>query len=284
MSAPPEDRPVTTIRPRVDESEAPAAASMVVGAYLRSLRRARGMTLHDAAWVIRGSASKISRLETCVSPQRDPDVAGLLRHYKIGPPAIRATCEMVRAPRRDQWADAAPGWPARLAASYQEATAVRVFTMYLIPDILQIPAYASLIPDPEGARADARALPPGHADITLLLDESVLQRPFGASAVVAAQIAHLQERAAAGDIRVLVVPLSAGIFASSGLLAELTLYGNELYADESGMAVYSTGEQGLVRRGILDAALAAAVSAERSAEMLEEARVRFEQLAERLAT
>lgn len=284
MSASPEDRPVTAISPRVDEREAPAAATMVVGAYLRSLRRARGMTLHEAAWVIRGSAAKISRLETCLSPQRASDVRGLLSHYEIGLPAIRATCEMAHAPRRDQWADSAPGWPARLAACSQEASAVRVFTMYLIPDILQIPAYASLIPDPEGFRADARALPPGQADITLLLDESVLRRPFGAPVVVAAQIAHLQERAAAGDVRVLVVPLAAGIFASSGLLAELTLYGHELYADESGMAVYSTGGQGLVRRGILDAALAAAVSAEQSAEMLEEARVRFEQLAERLAT
>ncbi|ADI11646.1 helix-turn-helix domain-containing protein [Streptomyces bingchenggensis BCW-1] len=252
---------------------------MVVGAYLRSLRRSRDMTLRDAGRVIRGSAAKLSRLETGISPQRDPDVAGLLGHYKLNPSVIRATCGMVRAPRRDQWADFAPGWPARLAACEQEASAVRVYTMYLIPDILQIPAYTALIPDPEGTRSVPRALPPGQADITLLLDESVLQRPFGAPAVVAAQIAHLQDRIATGELTVRVVPLAAGIYGYSTLMSELTLHGRKLVVDDLGTPLYSAGAPGRTRCKVLDSALDAAISAERSAEILEETRNHFEQLA-----
>jgi hypothetical protein len=276
VTNPPVGRPVAGPSTR---EHAPSAATMVVGAYLRSLRRSRDTTLRDAGRVIRSSAAKISRLETGVSPEQDPDVAGLLRHYKIDPSAIRATCEMARAPRRDQHADFAPGWPARLAACEQEATAVRVFAMYLIPDILQIPAYTSLIPDPEGARSEPRALPPGHADITLLLDESVLRRPFSAPAVVAAQIAHLQDLTATGELTVLVVPLAAGVFSHSTLMTEFTLHGQTLIVDDLGTPLYSTGAPGRNRSEVLDAAFDAAVPAERSAEMLEETRSRFEQLA-----
>lgn len=276
MTTPPGDRPAAM--PSTHE-DAPAAATIVVGTYLRSLRRSRDMTLRDAGQVIRGSAAKISRVETGVSPQRDPDVAGLLRHYEIDPSSIRATCEMARAPRRDQHADFAPGWPARLAACEQEATAVRLFTRYLIPDILQIPAYTSLIPDPEGARSDTRALPPGHSDIILLLDESVLRRPFSAPGVVAAQLAHLQDRMATGDTTVLVVPLAAAVFSHSTLMTELTLQGQRLLVDDLGTPLYSTGAPAEHRHELLDAAFAAAVPAAQSAELLEETCSRFEQLA-----
>ncbi|MBP8535940.1 helix-turn-helix domain-containing protein [Streptomyces sp. MK37H] len=52
-----------TIRPP-REGEAPAAAALVMGAYLRALRLSRGVNGSDAAWAIGSSAATLSRLET----------------------------------------------------------------------------------------------------------------------------------------------------------------------------------------------------------------------------
>jgi ribosome-binding protein aMBF1 (putative translation factor) len=64
------DAPRAATASPYDDAAKPAAAVKVVGAILRSLRVERGLGLTEAADVIRGSASKISRLERGESPYR----------------------------------------------------------------------------------------------------------------------------------------------------------------------------------------------------------------------
>ena len=56
---------------------------MLLGGQLRQLREANGMTPADAGWAIRGSHSKINRMETGRSGFKRRDVADLLTLYGV---------------------------------------------------------------------------------------------------------------------------------------------------------------------------------------------------------
>ena len=55
----------------------PTVVRMLLGDRLRQLREASGMTRADAGWAIRGSHSKISRMETGRSRHRTQEVSGV---------------------------------------------------------------------------------------------------------------------------------------------------------------------------------------------------------------
>ncbi|WP_353745263.1 helix-turn-helix transcriptional regulator [Thermomonospora sp. CIF 1] len=61
----------------------PTVLRMLLGAQLRRIREERGITREDAAYVIRGSASKMSRLELGRVGIKERDVADLLTFYGI---------------------------------------------------------------------------------------------------------------------------------------------------------------------------------------------------------
>src|SRR5258705_10555449 len=73
--------------------ESPAAGPVVLrirlGATLRRLREARGITAQQAAEAIRGSDSKISRIELGRHAAREIDVSDLLTLYGVTDPATR---------------------------------------------------------------------------------------------------------------------------------------------------------------------------------------------------
>src|ERR1700716_3290788 len=56
---------------------------MILGAQLRQLREARGVTREDAGYAIRASGSKISRLELGRVGFKERDVADLLTLYGV---------------------------------------------------------------------------------------------------------------------------------------------------------------------------------------------------------
>ncbi|MGW4080651.1 helix-turn-helix domain-containing protein [Streptomyces asiaticus] len=58
-------------------------AALVLGAYLRSLRLAKGIKPAEAAEAIRGSEAKLSRMETGQVAQRWEDVSTLVRLYGV---------------------------------------------------------------------------------------------------------------------------------------------------------------------------------------------------------
>ncbi|MGH3939214.1 MAG: helix-turn-helix domain-containing protein, partial [Pseudonocardiaceae bacterium] len=61
----------------------PTVLRIVLGAQLRRLREARGITRHAAGYSIRGSHTKISRLELGRVGFKERDVADLLTLYGI---------------------------------------------------------------------------------------------------------------------------------------------------------------------------------------------------------
>src|SRR2546429_7101957 len=56
---------------------------MLLGAHLRRLREARGVSREDAGWEIRSSESKISRMELGRVSFKERDIADLLTLYGV---------------------------------------------------------------------------------------------------------------------------------------------------------------------------------------------------------
>src|SRR5258708_13150789 len=74
---------------RESPAAGPAVLRIRLGATLRRLREARGITAQQAAEAIRGSDSKISRIELGRHAAREIDVSDLLTLYGVSDPAAR---------------------------------------------------------------------------------------------------------------------------------------------------------------------------------------------------
>src|SRR5206468_1169290 len=96
-------------RPAADERLAgartgPTALRIALGAQLRRLREARGITTEEAAEAIRATHSKISRLERGRTGAKQRDVADLLSLYGVTGETERE--EMLMLARQST----TPGW------------------------------------------------------------------------------------------------------------------------------------------------------------------------------
>src|ERR1700721_4055067 len=67
----------------------PTVLRLLLGAQLRRLRESRGISAQEAAKAIRGSESKISRIELGRNAVREVDIADLLNLYGISDQAER---------------------------------------------------------------------------------------------------------------------------------------------------------------------------------------------------
>src|SRR5262244_572870 len=72
-----------------EPTEGPTVLRILLGTQLRRLRDSRGITAQEAARAIRGSESKISRIELGRNAIREIDVADLLNLYGINDTAER---------------------------------------------------------------------------------------------------------------------------------------------------------------------------------------------------
>lgn len=82
----------------------PTARRLVLGSQLRRLREAKGISREDAGYSIRGSGSKISRLELGRVGFKERDVADLLTLYGVESDAERNTfLEMVSESNQPGW-------------------------------------------------------------------------------------------------------------------------------------------------------------------------------------
>jgi transcriptional regulator with XRE-family HTH domain len=136
----------------------------MLGGALRRYRENLGLSLEDAARVLGCDRSKISRIETGQRGIRPEELSGLLTGYGV-PDSEQAILGRLagRGPLRGWW-DQYPGIVPEAAADYlvMEAAAAEVMTYdpQLVPDLVQIPAYARAA---AAARADAAGHYPDHA-------------------------------------------------------------------------------------------------------------------------
>ena len=214
----------------------PTVARMLVGAQLRRLREAAGVTRGEAGYAIRASASKISRLELGRTSFKERDVTDLFALYGVRDEAERATLTaLARQANIPGWwrayGDVVPSWFEPYLGLEDAASIIRTYNVQFIPSLLQTADYARAAlrlgchgaPDAEIERRVSlrmrrqqllrRARPP---HLWAVIDEAALRRPIGGLATMRAQIQHLIETAKSSCVTVQVLPFSAGGHAAAG--------------------------------------------------------------------
>ncbi|MDT0454014.1 helix-turn-helix domain-containing protein [Streptomyces hesseae] len=205
-----------------------AAAARMLGDQLRSLRQERGLGLKDVAHVIRGSVSKMSRLERGESPPKDRDIQDLMRHYGVSGELERTIASLVQQTRNEEWweqyTDVTPGFLKRLISLEGSAARIYCYENHVVPGLLQTESYA---------RALVAAAMPGAPDdiidklvrlrmgrqcmlknprptVIALLDEGILRRPVGGPEVMTEQLAYLRRIADFDQINIRIVGFEPG--------------------------------------------------------------------------
>ncbi|SHI46290.1 helix-turn-helix domain-containing protein [Streptomyces sp. 3214.6] len=211
----------------------PAVRRRKLGAELRTLRTQAGLTSGEAARLVGWHQSKVSRIETGTSGSKPADVRLLLDAYGVADPQLRelmlALAGVEGSGGRDHWWHAYRGV---LPPTYRDfislesqASAMRTLETSVVPGLLQTPEYARAVTRAavEGAdeeqldtlvevrlaRQDVlRAQPP--LELNAVLDEAVLRREVGGPEVMAHQLGRLVEAARLPQVRLQVLPFSAG--------------------------------------------------------------------------
>ncbi|MGW1076896.1 helix-turn-helix domain-containing protein [Streptomyces sp. NPDC002537] len=234
-----------------------------LGAELRRLREAAGMSGEDAAEALECGQAKISRIETGTNGIRPFELRGLLKAYGVTDPAlVDSLVELAREGRRQGWwnhyVSSFPGI-ADLAHLESKAVSVQAWQTVLVPGLLQTPAYMRALfrggrhgyDDAEADRCVAARTTrqsvldkPDAPELTAVVYEAALRCPVGGPGVMRGQLEHLADLAGSGRARIQVLPFDAGVH--GGLDGPFVIYG--LLA--SGMDVVMT--DGLAAASHLD--------------------------------
>jgi transcriptional regulator with XRE-family HTH domain len=209
------------------QSPGPAVLRIKLGARLRRLRESRGITAQQAAAAIRGSDSKISRIELGRHGAREIDVVDLLDLYEVTDPAKReevlALASQALAPpwwRRNS--DVMPSWMQVYLGLEAAAQAVQTFDTHYVPGLLQTSEYAAgLLAMADFEPAEAARLLEVRSErtsrfaaagwrLSAVIDEAVLRRPVTDSGVLGAQLRHLRDAATWPGTSIQVRRLAAG--------------------------------------------------------------------------
>jgi len=271
----------------------PTVGRMLLGARLRRLRQAAGVTRDSAGTAIRASGSKISRLELGRTGFKQRDVYDLLTLYGVGDEAERAVLlSLARQANTAGWwhayGEALPPWFEPYLGLEQAAGIIRSYDVQFIPGLLQTPDYARAVARlADGAsEADAeqvvalrmrrqqllyRENPP---HLWVVIDEAALRRPIGGRAVMLAQVDQLIRMSRRRNITVQVMPFSAGGHAGVGGQMILLRFPEGLlpdlvYQEQLDSAIYLNKPADTVPYwNILNSVATEALPPEQSAEML----------------
>ncbi|KWX03386.1 XRE family transcriptional regulator [Carbonactinospora thermoautotrophica] len=204
-----------------------------VGAELRRIREAAGMTLEDAAKVLECSISKISRMETGHVKARVRDIRELLDAYGLADEQRRnALLNLARnADQQDWWIDFSDVLSS-LAQHYlsleSDAAWFCCFQPLVVPGLLQTEDYARAVisagqieetPEKVEKRVGIRMarqeilFRPNPVRLWVVLDEAVLRREVGGREVMRGQLKRLADAAVMPNITLQVLPYEVGAHA-----------------------------------------------------------------------
>jgi transcriptional regulator with XRE-family HTH domain len=243
-------------------SGAPTARRIVLGAQLRRLREAADITRADAGYAIRGSDSKISRMELGRVGFKERDVADLLTMYGVTSVDERNVfLEMVRKSNERGWwhrySGTMPNWFQDFVGLEESASLIQSYELQFVPGLLQTEDYVRAVIshgrpqllDQEGERRVALRLQrqkvltrAGAPRLWAVVDESVLHRPIGGHRVLREQIEHLLELTRQPNVTLQILPYHQSGYAAEGAFsmlrfAEPTLP-DVVYIEHIGGALY----------------------------------------------
>jgi transcriptional regulator with XRE-family HTH domain len=210
---------------------------ILLGAQLRRLREARGITRDEAGYTIRASGSKISRMELGRVSFKERDVADLLEIYGVADAAEReALLDLARKANNTGWwhryNDLLPQWFQVYVGLEDAATLIRTYEVQFVPGLLQTEAYARAIMSigQAGAqeeeverrvrlRAERQQLltrSGGGPRLWAVIDEAALRRLIGGPDVMREQLEHLLDALKYPNVILQIMPFRSGGHAAEG--------------------------------------------------------------------
>jgi transcriptional regulator with XRE-family HTH domain len=214
----------------------PTVLRMVLGGALRRYREAAGLNLAQAADVIRGTHSKISRMEHGRVAVKQRDVADLLTLYGV---TDRDVCDRLLSLARDasaqgwwqQYTDVMPDWFERYIGLERAATHIRGYQVQFVHGLLQTQDYARAVIRIANQHATATEIErrvslrmerqrlltePDPPKLWAVLDEAALRRAPDGRESMRGQLKHLLDVTELPHVTLQVVPFSRGAHAAAG--------------------------------------------------------------------
>ncbi|MBG0832818.1 helix-turn-helix domain-containing protein [Planomonospora sp. ID67723] len=248
---------------QVQQGSGPTALRILLGSQLRRLREDRGLTREEAGHRIRGSESKISRMELGRVGLRERDVADLLTLYGVDDEGARAAVmDLLNRANEPGWwhrfNDLLPGWFQTYVGLEEAASRIRTYEVQFVPGLLQTKEYARAVitagsagiaPEEISRRVDLRLERqrilerPDGPFFWAVIDEAALRRPIGGADVMRAQLEHLMDLMRQPNITIQVMPFSfGGHSAEGGAFSVLRFQDSELpdvvYVEQLASALY----------------------------------------------
>ena len=211
------------------ERAGPTVRRMLVGAELRRLRTAKGLSREQAAAAIRASEWKIHRLENGQVSFKERDIVDLLRLYGVtDADEVAAFVVLAREANTPGWwqryGDVLPQWFRTYVDLESAASLIRTYEGQLVPGLLQTDDYiravvhdASLEPSEDVGRRVrlrmarqtvlTRERPPR---LWAVVDEAALRRPVGGREVMRGQLERLIAATKLPNVTLQILPFAGG--------------------------------------------------------------------------
>jgi transcriptional regulator with XRE-family HTH domain len=213
---------VATMNPTVRQRE--------LGRRLREQRLEHELTVEDVAEKLLCSATKISRLETGTRRPSLRDVRDLCGLYDVDKDTADELMELAKGAREQAWWTQYEDLKLDPYLGLEEvATAITSFTTFYLPALLQTEEYTREVikkvapkmdPDIYRQRVEVRMRRQevlerdNRPRYRVLLDESVLRRPVGGPALMAAQIKKILQAEREGKASIQIIPFDSGVLAA----------------------------------------------------------------------
>ena len=208
-----------------EATEGPTVLRILLGTQLRRLRESRGISAQEAARAIRGSESKISRIELGRNAIREIDVLDLLTCYGVGAVEREQLLTLAEQANRPGWwhryNDILPDWFQSYVGMEEAATSIRVYEPQFIPGLLQTQQYAAAvlavcdIPLGETERhvilrkERQRRFTEGRLKLWAIVEETALRRPMGNKEILRDQLRYLLSLSGKRNLTLQVILASA---------------------------------------------------------------------------
>jgi hypothetical protein len=206
-------------------------ARRLLGWCLRDLRQQARLKVKAAAAALEWSEPKLWRIETGQTTVRGLDVEAMCAVYGAPPGLAHDLAGLARSTRTEGWwhphGEAVPGAFDVYARLEEQACLIQGFEPSQVPALLRTAPYARALitsshpdADPEEIEelvyeCTARQMLVTRAStplaVTLILGEAVLRCPTGGAQVMGGQLRHLAKLAVLPNVRLQVVPFTAGM-------------------------------------------------------------------------
>jgi transcriptional regulator with XRE-family HTH domain len=241
-------------------TSAPTVLRILLGTQLRKLRESRGISAQEAARAIRGSESKISRIELGRNSVREVDIADLLNLYGVTDLAEREQLLTLASQASQQgwwhrYQDVLPTWFQAYIGLEESAESIRSFDVQFVPGLLQTEDYSTAVIRLGSYSAEdtdrlvyllkerQRRFATGGLRLWAVIDEMALRRPVGSPALMCAQLEHLLDISDRPGVTIQVTPFLTGAsYAAPGSFSILSFATDELpdivYLEQLTSAMY----------------------------------------------